>query len=75
MTFVKVKHESQAVLVHERLQRKQQQWKSEIPDFQGVPSVIIYINSMQRMQLSVDRANSIISCVLCTKICILFVQN
>jgi len=61
--FVKVKYETKPLLLCERQQRKQQQWKFEILQFSEgsyMVSMMIYVIAMQRIKLCVHRTNSII---------------
>jgi len=68
--FVKVFNESKAVLLQAAMQRKQQRCAFDILVLSKqscIVSGMVYVNAMQRMQLSGYRTNSIIQWVLCTK--------
>ena len=67
---MKVLNEPKAILLHAAMQRKQQQCTFEIlwiPKEFCTVSGMVYVNDMQRMQLSGYRTNSIIQWVLCIK--------
>jgi len=68
--FVKVLNKSKAILLHAAIQRKQQRCTFEIlmvSKESCTVSGMVYVNDMQRMQLSGYRTNSIIQWVLCIK--------
>ena len=58
---MKVHNKPKAVLLHARMQRKQQQWKLEFLQISKefcMVSVMIYVNDMQCMQLSIEQTVS-----------------
>jgi hypothetical protein len=61
--FVKVYNEPNAILLHARMQRKQQQYETEVLQISKqscAVSVMICVKDMRRMQLSLYRAYNVI---------------